>query len=116
MLKHAGSTTATMTAHETSVSMSAAEAEYYAMASELVEAKQVLEILCEYHENTHIILELASETNAERPGCGRMNQHNRTVTWHLTTRVETCLFVIRWGIILIDDAVITTSAVDFLCF
>ena len=45
------------------------------MVSALAEAKQVQEILGEYHEDTHIILETdssAAKANAERPGCGRM--------------------------------------------
>ena len=45
------------------------------MESALAEAKQVQEILGEYHEGTHVILEKASsaaEANAERPGDGRM--------------------------------------------
>ena len=52
-----------------------AEAEYYGMVSALAEAKQVQEILGEYHEDTHIILETdssAAKANAELPGCGRM--------------------------------------------
>ena len=45
------------------------------MVSVLADAKQVQEILIEYHEDTHIILETdssAAKANAERPGCGRM--------------------------------------------
>ena len=45
------------------------------MVSALAETKQVQEILGEYHEDTHIMLETDSSTakaNAERPGCGRM--------------------------------------------
>ena len=59
-----------------SVGLSSAEAEYYGMVSALAEAKQVQEILGEYHEDTHIIHETdssAAKANAERPGCGRMN-------------------------------------------
>ena len=70
VLRYTRSTIAT-----TSVSLSSAEAEYYGMLSALAEAKQVQEILGEYHEDTHIILETdssAAKANAERPGCGRM--------------------------------------------
>ena len=45
------------------------------MVSALAEAKQIQEILSEYHEDTHIILETGSsvaKANAERPGCGKM--------------------------------------------
>ena len=45
------------------------------MVSALAEAKQIQEILSEYHEDTHIILETdssAAKANAERPGCGKM--------------------------------------------
>ena len=45
------------------------------MVPALSEAKQVQEILDEYHEDTHISLETdspAGKANAERPGCGRM--------------------------------------------
>ena len=45
------------------------------MVSALAEAKQFQEILSEYHEDTHIILETdssAAKANAERPGCGTM--------------------------------------------
>ena len=45
------------------------------MVSALAEAKQIEEILSEYHEDTHIILETdssAAKANAERPGCGKM--------------------------------------------
>ena len=41
----------------------------------MAEAKQIQEILSEYHEDTHIILETdssAAKANAERPGCGKM--------------------------------------------
>ena len=47
-----------------------AEAEHNGMLSALAEAKQVQEILGEYHEDTHIILETDSSANAVRPGCG----------------------------------------------
>ena len=43
------------------------------MVSALAEAKQIQEILSEYHEDTHIILKTdssAAKANAERPGCG----------------------------------------------
>ena len=59
-----------------SVSLSSAEAEHYGMVSALAEAKQIQEILSEYHEDAHIILETdssAAKANAERPGCGKMN-------------------------------------------
>ena len=59
----------------TSISLSSAEAEYYGMVSALAEAKQIQEILSEYHEDTHIIFETdssAAKANAERPGCGKM--------------------------------------------
>ena len=45
------------------------------MVPALAEAKQLQEILSEYHEDTHIILETdspAAKANAERPGCGKM--------------------------------------------
>ena len=45
------------------------------MVSALAEAKQIQEILSEYHEDTHIILEThssAAKAHAERPGCGKM--------------------------------------------
>ena len=73
VLSYAGSTIATMSRTQGSVSLSLAE--YYGMVSANVEAKQVQQILGEYHEDTHIILETdssAAKANAERPGCGRM--------------------------------------------
>ena len=45
------------------------------MVSAKAEAKQIQEILGEYHDDTQIILETdssAAKANAERPGCGRM--------------------------------------------
>ena len=45
------------------------------MVSALAEAKQIQEILSEYHEDTHIILETdssAAKAHAELPGCGKM--------------------------------------------
>ena len=58
-----------------SVSLSSVAAEYDRMVS--AEAKQVQEILDEYHEHTHIILETdlsAAKANAGRHGCGRMKR------------------------------------------
>ena len=75
VLRYAGSTIATMRRTQGSVSLSSAQAEYYGKVSGLAEAKQVQEILGEYHEDTHIILETgssAAKANAERLGCGRM--------------------------------------------
>ena len=75
VLRFAGSTIATVNRTHGSVSLSSAEAEYHSTASALAEAKEVQEILSEYHEDTHINLETdssAAKTNAERPGCGRM--------------------------------------------
>ena len=45
------------------------------MVSSLAEAQQIQEILSEYHEDTHIMLETdssAAKANAERLGCGKM--------------------------------------------
>ena len=70
VLRHAGSTIATMSRTQGSVSLSSAEAEHKRTVSE-----QVQEILGEYHEHTHIIPvtgSSAAKANAERPGCGRM--------------------------------------------
>ena len=75
VLRFSGSTIATMSRTQESVSLSSAEAEYYGMVSALAEAKRVQGILGEYHEDTHISLETDPSTakaNAERPGCGRM--------------------------------------------
>ena len=75
VLRHAGSTIATMSRTQGSVSLSSAQAEYYGMAPALAEAKQVQGILGEYHEDTHIIFDKdssAAMANAERPGPGRM--------------------------------------------
>ena len=75
VLKYAGSTIATMSRTQGSISLSSAEAEYNATVSALAEAKQVHEILGEYHADTHITLETdssAAKANAERPACGRM--------------------------------------------
>ena len=75
VLRYGGSTIATMSRTQRSVSLSSAEAEYYGMVSALAEAKQVKEILSEYHEETHIILETdssAAKANAEHFGCGRV--------------------------------------------
>ena len=69
VLRHAGSTIATMSRTQGSVSLSSAEAEYYGTVSALAEAKQVQEIFGEYHEDTHFILETdssAARANAER--------------------------------------------------
>ena len=74
VLRYAGSTIATMRRTQGSDSRSSAEAEFYGMVSALAEAKQIQEILSEYHEDTHIILETdssAAKANAERPGCAR---------------------------------------------
>ena len=75
VLRYAGCTTATISRTQGCISLSSAEAEYYGMVSALAEAKQIQEILSEYHEDTHIILETdssAAKANAERPGCGKM--------------------------------------------
>ena len=63
-----------MTRTEGSVSLNSAEAEYYGMVSALVEAKQVQEMLGEYHEDTHSheMDSSAAEAIAERLVCGRM--------------------------------------------
>ena len=75
VLRYAGSTIATVSRTQGSVSLSSAEAEYHGMVSALAEAKQVQEILSEYHEDTHINLETdspAAKTNAERPMIWKM--------------------------------------------
>ena len=77
VLRYAGSTIATMSRTHGSVILCSAEAEFYGMASALAEAKQVQEILGEYHEDAHINLETdlsAAKANAERRGCER-KQH-----------------------------------------
>ena len=77
VLRYARSTIATMSRTQGSVGLSSAEVEYFGMVSALAEAKkQVQEILGEYHEVTHNILETdssAAKANVERLGCGRMN-------------------------------------------
>ena len=75
MLRYAGCTIATISRTQGCISLRSAEAEYHGMVSALAEAKQFQEILSEYHEDTHIILEIDSspaKANAERPGCGKM--------------------------------------------
>ena len=75
VLRYAGCTRATISRTQGCVRLSSAEAEYYGMVSALAEAKQIQEILSEYHEDTHIILETdssAAKTNAECFGCGKM--------------------------------------------
>ena len=75
MLRYAGCRIATASRTQGCINLSSAEAEYYGMVSALAEAKQIQEILSEYHEDTHIILEAdssAAKANAERPGCGKM--------------------------------------------
>ena len=57
---------ATMSRTQGSVSLTSVEAEYNGMASALVEAKQVQEILGEYHEDTHIILEADTSAAAAK--------------------------------------------------
>ena len=51
---------ATMSRTQGCISLSSAEAECYGMVSALAETKQIQEILSEYHEDTHIILETDS--------------------------------------------------------
>ena len=71
VLRYAGCTIATISRTQGCISLSSAE---YGMVSALAEAKQIQEILSEYHEDTHIILETdssAAKANAERPGCGK---------------------------------------------
>ena len=83
LLRHAGSTTETMSRTQASVGLSSAEAECCGMGSALAEAKLVQQILGEYHEDAHIILETdssAAKANAERPGCGRMK--------HISVKVQ----------------------------
>ena len=75
VLRYAGCTIAAISRTQGCISLSSAEAEYYGTVSALAEAKQIQEILNEYHEDTHIILETdssAAKANAERPGCGKM--------------------------------------------
>ena len=70
VLRYAGCTVATMSRTQGSVSLCSAEAENCGMVSALAEAKQVQEILGEYHEDTHIIFETdssAAKANGERP-------------------------------------------------
>ena len=58
------------------------------MVSALAEAKQMQEILSEYHEDTHIILETdssAAKANTERLGCGRMKHISVKYTYLLDT-------------------------------
>ena len=75
VLRYAGCTIATINRTQGCISLSPAEAEYYGTVSALAEANQFQEILSEYHEYTHIILETdssAATANAERPECGKM--------------------------------------------
>ena len=68
VLRYAGCTIATESRTKGCISLSSTEAEFYGMVSALFEAKQIEEILSEYHEDTHIILETDSSTakaNAE---------------------------------------------------
>ena len=60
VLRYAVCTIATISRTQGCISLSSAEAEYYVMVSALAEAKQIQEILSEYHEDTHIILETDS--------------------------------------------------------
>ena len=66
VLRYAVSTMAKMSRTQGSVSLTSAEAEYKGMASALAEAKQVQEILGEYHEDTDIILEADSSAAAAK--------------------------------------------------
>ena len=75
VLRYAGCTIATRNRTQGCISPSSAEAEYHGMVSALALGKQIQEILSEYHEDTHIILETdssAAKANAERPGCGKI--------------------------------------------
>ena len=89
VLRCAGCTIATTSRTQGCISLSSAEAEYSGMVSALAEAKQIQEILSEYHEDTHIILEThssAAKANAARPGC---ETHQRENTGICKTRSRT---------------------------
>ena len=91
VLRYAGCTTATISRTQGCISLSSAEAEYHGMVSALARAKQIQEILSEYHEDTHIILETdssAAKANAERLGCGKMK--HISVKYKVGTKNNEC--------------------------
>ena len=83
VLRYAGCTIATISRTQGCISLSSAEAEYHGhWCQKLAEAKQIQEILSEYHEDTHIIL----ETDSSRSLVTKSGQTTKTMLLTAVTK------------------------------